>query len=69
MNVVFPSLAEVLELHSVSLERHGGADYSIGGSTVWRPSVGPEGGVRRPAPNRRPSVGPGARSNQLAFGD
>ena len=26
MNVVFPSVAEVLELHSASLERHGGAE-------------------------------------------
>ena len=26
MNVVFPSLAEVLELHSAALERHGGAE-------------------------------------------
>ena len=25
MNVVFPSLAEILELHSAALERHGGA--------------------------------------------
>ncbi len=26
MNVVFPSLADVLELHSAALERHGGAE-------------------------------------------